>query len=647
MSKYYYYGAFPAFLHNYFLVFVSEVLESHVMVQHTNKNQPVESQQTLVPSNTGPDEMSTQKECVSSSCQGTDLCNKGQTYVTSELSAKEENTHSCSLQNILNKNESLRQTIQELIQDFQSGKLSQQLNGEVRRSEEALSPCNGDMAKNEPTDLLKDHEDGKSWQHLCTDKLQHINVLKEDKNKQQAQIINVNKEIQMRNIFKGRYKQLEVEEQVLRARCEVLSAAHAEISQQLHNEEDWRSKYYTLRDQTNSLRDVHDAVTQKIWALSREMKSRRAIKAVYKTQKAQNTFLIEQNMTLQTEMEHLCNKILRQRAVEEENHAMKAVNKALSKENVDLKRRVYKFHSSVKDKKFLAIMSESLAREKEAMIWENAILHKKLLKLENKMDKTKALERMEIGKTFLGDSVDVQGKDCGAETTWDDLSRDTLDHINALRRVNVHLQKHIHIVKRRLQNRAISKCEYKQLESQRKVLQMQCVVLNRTRSNMYETLRNTEDWRSKCTELKREMEALQESNHKLFQEIQTVNEDLWNLSVLKAEHNAVLAENTVRNSKNSSQQTELDELRTRLLEEEKQEENNDLPLVEEGVLGGEASDVKRQLKELEQRGEQALAFINASVRLERDILSRQNEALHGQVHKLTKILEGANTSESQ
>lgn len=557
----------------------------------------------------------------------------------------EENTHSCSLQNILNKNESLRQTIQELIQEFQSEKLSQQLNGEVRRSEEALSPCNGDMAENNPNDLHKDHEDEKSWLDLCMDKLQHINILKEDKNKQQAQIINVNKEIQARNFFKGKYKQLEVEEQVLQAKCEVLSAAHAEISQRLHDEEDWRSKYYTLRDQTNSLRDVHDTVTQKIWALSKEMKSRRAIKAVYKTQKAQNIFLVEQNMTLQTEMEHLCKKVLRQRAVEEENHAMKAVNKALSKENVDLKRRVYKFHSSVKDKKFLAIMSESLAKEKEAMIWENAILYKKLLKLENKMDKTKALERIEIGKTFLGDSVDLQG-DHGGETTWDDLSRDMLDHINALRTVNEHLHKHIHIVKRQLQNRAVSKCEYKQLESQRKVLQMQCVVLNRTRSDMYETLRNTEDWRAKCTELKRETEALQESNHELFQEIQTVNEDLWNLSVLKTEHNALLAENTVRTAKNSSQQAELDELRARLLEKEKQEGNYDLLSMEEDALGSEASNVKRQLKELAQRGQQALAFINASVRLERDILSRQNEALHEQVHKLTKILEGANTSES-
>lgn len=613
------------------------------MVQHTNESQPADCQQSLVLSHIGTEEMSTQKECDSPPCQVTGLCGKGQTYVTSKLSAKEENTHSCSLQNILNKNESLRQTIQDLIQDFQSGKLSQPLNGEVRRSEEALSPCNGDMAKT--TDVHKDHEDEKRWQDLCMDKLQHINILKEDMNKQQAQIIDVNKKIQTRNIFKGKYKQLEVEEQVLRARCEVLSAAHAEISQRLHNEEDWRSKYYTLRDQTNSLRDVHDAVTQKIWALSREMKSRRAIRAVYKTQKAQNTFLIEQNMTLQTEMEHLCKKVLRQRVVEEENHAMKAVNKALSKENVDLKRRVYKFHSSVKDKKFLAIMSESLAREKEAMIWENAILHKKLLKLENKMDKTEALERMQIRKTFLGDSVHLQG-DRGAETTWDDLSRDMLDHINALRRVNAHLQNHIHIVKRRLQNRAISKCEYKQLESQRKVLQMQCIVLNRTRSDMYEALRNTEDWRSKCTELKRETEALQESNHKLFQEIQMVNEDLWNLSVLKVEHNAVLAENTVRTAKNSSQRTELDELRVRLLEKEKQEGNYDLLLMEEDMLGSEASDVKRQVSELAQRGEQALAFINASVRLERDILSRQNEALHGQVHKLTKILEGANTSDS-
>lgn len=586
--------------------------------------------------------MSTQKECGSLPCQVTDHCDKGQTCVTSELSV-EKNTHSCSLQNILNKNESLRQTIQELIQEFQSEKLSQQLDGEVRRSEEALSPCNGDMAENKPSDLHKDHEDEKSWLDLCMDKLQHINILKEEKNKQQAQIINVNKEIQARNFFKGKYKQLEVEEQVLRTRCEVLSAAHAEISQRLHDEEDWKSKYYTLRDQTNSLRDVHDTVTQKIWALNKEMKSRRAIKAVYKTQKAQNIFLVEQNMTLQTEMEHLCKKVLRQRAVEEENHAMKAVNKALSKENVDLKRRVYKFHSSVKDKKFLAIMSESLAREKEAMIWENAILYKKLLKLENKMDKTKALERIEIRKTFLGDSVDLQG-DHGAETTWDDLSRDMLDHINALRTVNEHLHKHIHVVRRQLQNRAVSKCEYKQLESQRKVLQMQCVVLNRTRSDMYETLRNTEDWRAKCTELKRETEALQESNHKLFQEIQTVNEDLWNLSVLKVEHNAVLAENTVRTAKNSSQQAELDELRARLLEKEKQ--GYDLPSMEEDALGSEASDVKCQIKELAQRGQQALAFINASVRLERDILSRQNEALHEQVHKLTKILEGANTSES-
>lgn len=604
------------------------------MAQHNLENQPPDSQETLVTGMLGPEEMSTTEECDSPRFQVTDLCDKAQTCVTSELSANEENTHSCSLRNILNKNESLRQTIQDLIQDVQSGKLSQQLNGAVRRSEEAFSPCNGDG-----------HEDENSWKDLYTDKLKHIHVLKEDKNKHQAQIINVNKEIQMKNIFKGKFKQLEVEEQVLRARYEVLSAAHSEIGQRLHNEEDWRSKYYTLRDQTNSLRDVHDAVSQKIWALSREMKSRGAIKAVYKTQKAQNTFLIEQNMTLQMEMEHLCKKMLRQRAVEEENHAMKAVNKALSKENVDLKRRVYKFHSGIKDKKFMAIMSESLVREKEAMIWENAILHKKLLKLENKMDKTMALERMEIGQVFRGSSLDLQG-DRGATTTWDDLSRDTLDHINALRRVNAHLQKHIHAMKRRLQNRAISKCEYKQLESQKTVLQMQCIVLNKTRSDMYETLQNTEDWRSKCTELKRETEALHESNHKLFQEIQTLNEDLWNLSVFKAEHNAVLAENTIRMAKNSSQETEVDELRARLLEEEKQEGNDSPPSTEEDTLASEASNVKRQLKEFTQRGEQALAFINASVRLERDILSRQNEALHGQVHKLTKILEGANTPES-
>lgn len=603
------------------------------MAQYNPENQPPDSQDTLVTGIIGPEEMSTREECDSPRFQVTDLCDKAQTYVTSELSANEENTHSCSLRNILNKNESLRQTIQDLIQHVQSGKLSQQLNGAVRWSEAAFSPCNGDG-----------HEDENSWKDLYTDKLQHIHVLKEDKNKHQAQIINVNKEIQMKNIFKGKFKQLEVEEQVLRARCEVLSAAHSEIGQRLHNEEDWRSKYYTLRDQTNSLRDVHDAVSQKIWALSREMKSRGAIKAVYKTQKAQNTFLIEQNMTLQTEMEHLCKKMLRQRAVEEENHAMKAVNKALSKENVDLKRRIYKFHSSIKDKKFMAIMSESLAREKEAMIWENAILHKKLLKLENKVDKTMALERIEIGQVFRGDSLDLQA-DRGAVTIWDDLSRDTLDHINALRRVNGHLQKHIHAVKRRLQNRAISKCEYKQLESQKKVLQMQCIVLNKTRSDMYETLQNTEDWRSKCTELKRETEALHESNHKLFQEIQTLNEDLWNLSVFKAEHNAVLAENTIRMAKNSSQETELDKLRARLLEEEK-EGNYGPPSTEEDTLASEASNVKRQLKEFTQRGEQALAFINASVRLERDILSRQNEALHGQVHKLTKILEGANTPES-
>lgn len=611
------------------------------MVQNIFENKTADSQETPVSSSIGQEEMSIKKECDIPLCQVVNRRKKAQTYVTGDLSAKEENIHSCSLQNILSKNEYLRQTIQDLIQECQSGKVSQQLNGEVQMSEDALSACNGDMPNNKTANLHKDREEEKSWQDLCTEKLQRINILKEDKKKQQAQITNVNKEIQMRNIFKGKYKQLEVEEQVLRARCQVLNVAHAEISQRLHNEEDWRSKYYTLRDQTNSLRDVHDAVTQKIWALSREMKSRRAIQAVYKTQKAQNTFLIEQNMTLQTEMEHLCKKILRQRAVEEENHAMKAVNKALSKENVDLKRRVYKFHRSVKDKKFLAIMSESLAREKEAMIWANATLHKKLLKLENKMDKTKALERMEIRKI----SLDLHG-DHGVETTWDDLSRDTLDHISALRRVNAHLQNHIHIVKRRLQNRAISKCEYKQLESQRKVLQMQCMVLNKTRSHMYQTLRNTDDWRSKCTELKRETEALQESNHKLFQEIQAVNEDIWNVGVLKAEHSALLAENTVRAARNSSQQTELDELRTRLLEEERREGNCDLTPMEEDTLASGASSGQCQRKELAQRGEQALAFINASVRLERDILSRQNEALHGQVQKLTKILEGANTTEA-
>lgn len=497
-----------------------------------------------------------------------------------------------------------------------------------------MSSCSGDG-----------HEDETSWKDLYSDKLQHMQVLKEDKNRHHAQIFNVSKEIQTRNIFRGKCKQLEVEEQVLRARCEVLAAAHAEISQRLCDEEDWRSKYYALRDQTNSLRDVHDAVTQKIWALTREMKSRRAIKAVYVTQKAQNTFLMEQNTTLQTEMEHLRKKMLRQRAVEEENHAMKAVNKALSRENADLKRRVYKFHSAIKDKKFMAIMSESLARQKEAMIWENGILHKKLLKLEDKMDKTKAVERTEMGQVFRGVSLDLRG-DRRAATTWDDLSRDTLDHISALRRVNAHLQKHIHATKRRLQNRAISKCECKQLESQRKVLQMQCIVLKKTRSAMYETLQNTEDWRSKCTELKRETEALHESNHKLFQEIQSLNEDLWNLSVFKAEHSAVLAENTIRTAKNSSQEGELDELRARLLEEEKQEGDDGPPSTEEDTLASEASDVKRQVRELTQRGEQALAFINASVKLERDILSRQNEALHGQVHKLTKILEGANAPES-
>lgn len=589
--------------------------------------------------------MSTKNECDIPSCQGIKLCNKAQRCVTDDLSAEAGNTHSCSLQNILNKNEYLRQTIQELIQDFHFGKLSQQLNGEVKLSADALCPCVGDVLGNKAENLHKDHENVRSWQDLCTDKQRHINILKEDRNKLQAQIANIKKEIQTRNLFKGKYRQLEVEEKVLQARCEVLSAIQAEFSQRLHKEEDWRSKYYTLRDETNSLKDVHDAFTQKIWALSKELKSRRAIKAVYETQKAHNTFLIEQNVTLQAEMEHLCKRMLRQRAVEKENRAIKAVNNTLSKENGDLKRRVYKFHRSVKDKKFLAIVSESLTREKEAMIWENAILHKKLLKLENKMDKTKALERMEIRKTFLGDSIDLQG-DHGVERTWDDLSRDTLDHITALRRVNVHLQDHIHIVKRRLQNRAISKCEYQQLESQRKVLQLQCSVLNKTRSDMYETLRNTEDWRSKCAELKRETEALQESNHKLFQEIQAVNEDLWNLSVLRAEHSALLAENTVRTVKNSSQKTELGKLRTRLMEEKRQEGSSDQTPMDEDTRGSEASNVKCQLKELAHRGEQAMAFINASVRLERDILSRQNEALHGQVHKLTKILEGANTTGS-
>lgn len=613
--------------------------------QPIRENQQADNQQDLVPASSGPEETSAREtsareECGSDKNEATDLCKK----VPTNVSEQEEDSRSCSLKNILNENDTLRQTIQDLIQDFQSGKLLHKLDSAVEKSEEAFSHCNNALQQ-ELKALPMTHEHENSCHDLYTDKLHRINVLREDKNKCQAQITDVNKEIQVRNIFRGKYKQLEVEEQILRARCDVLKATHSEIDQKLQNEEDWRSKYYALREQTNLLREEHDAVAQKIWASSKELKNLSAIKANYKTLKAENAFLNEQNATLQAEMEHLSKKMFKQRALEEENNAIRAENKVLSKENSDLKHKVYRFRSTIKDKKFLAIMSDSLEREKEAIISENSILHKKLLRLERKMDKDKALERTEIGKAFQADSPGLQA-DQESATTWDDLSRDTLDHINALRRVNAHLQKHIHVMKRRLQNRAISKGECKHLEAQKKVLQTQCIILNKTRSDIYEILQNKESWRSKCKELKRETEALQESNHKLFQEIQSLNEDLGNLGAFKAEYNAMLAENMIRVAKNVTLEKDVGQLRMRLSEAEGQESSCSVTPAEGDALTNQNSDVKHQLIELSPRGEQALAFINRSVRLERDILSRQNEALHGQVHKLTRILEGANAPEA-
>lgn len=591
------------------------------------------------------EEEATRKKCSSLQKEVTDIFNRVQANSSNELSSNDVDCHRHILLQKLEENDTLRRNIQELHKEVWKEKALHKMDGAMRVSEEAMSRHNGAL-QNELQALHRQHENVKTWGDLCRRRLDRIDVLRRENKKVQGQIINVDKKIQIKSALKDKYQALEAEEQVLQARNDVLNEIHSEISRQLCEEEHLRYKYDVLKERTNNLWEKHNRATREIQIFNENIGNLSALKGNHELLKAEKRMLNAKNKKLQSRIEQLQKKLSKQQALEEKNNVMKAENEALSEKTSALKYKVQELRNAPKDGNSLPIISDFLKQEKHLISWLNYALHKELQRLTKKLDKEKALERkrteMRANMEEASETVQLELQDLHNEninvTTVDDLSGHTLDHIHILKRENNNLKEQIQVINRQLQVRKSCKDEYEQMETQKKALKEQNQILIKTLSETYRKLLNEEDWKSKHDVLKEQTDALNQQNEKLTQKLQVFNKDLGNLSAFKADYKSLAAENMILFSQNGTLDQVVEQLKMELTTEEEMENGYNVAMAENEALSQETSALKLKVNELRNtlKGEKALALINDSLKVEKDIISCQNVALHKELQKLTK-----------